>query len=182
MLKWALLIDTSIRKHYKDLIPENAKIFHIGKYVFCKLVDGDFPEYHLKTEGRGVKGIYTEDALLVNPGKIKDPEWLEKAKEHLKSAEILYKKGLYRDSVSRAYYAAFSALGSLTHRKFKPHGMALIKYLKSSEKLSISDEIEEIFLKLENLRKKGDYDTSFLTKEEAKNALTFSRKVFKIIS
>jgi len=36
-------------------------------------------------------------------------EFLNKAKESLKSAEILFENSLYDDCVSRAYYAAFRA-------------------------------------------------------------------------
>ena len=35
---------------------------------------------------------------------------LDKAKEHLSSAEILLCEGQYRDAISRAYYAVFSAM------------------------------------------------------------------------
>ena len=35
---------------------------------------------------------------------------LDKAKAHLEAAELLYEQNHYRDAVSRAYYAAFSAM------------------------------------------------------------------------
>ena len=38
---------------------------------------------------------------------------LDKAEEHLRSAEFLWRQGQYRDAVSRAYYASFSAMYAL---------------------------------------------------------------------
>ncbi len=38
---------------------------------------------------------------------------LDKAEEHLRSAEFLWRRGQYRDAVSRAYYASFSAMCAL---------------------------------------------------------------------
>src|SRR5215510_10204205 len=35
---------------------------------------------------------------------------MSKAEEHLRSAELLWRHGQYRDAVSRAYYASFSAM------------------------------------------------------------------------
>ena len=38
---------------------------------------------------------------------------VSKAEEHLRSAELLWQHGQYRDAVSRAYYASFSAMCAL---------------------------------------------------------------------
>src|SRR5262249_59192291 len=38
---------------------------------------------------------------------------LDKAQEHLTSADLLHQHGQYRDAVSRAYYASFSAMYAL---------------------------------------------------------------------
>ena len=38
---------------------------------------------------------------------------LDKAEEHLRSAELLWQHGQYRDAVSRAYYESFSAMCAL---------------------------------------------------------------------
>ncbi len=43
-------------------------------------------------------------------------EFADKAKESLKSSQILFDNGLYDDSASRAYYAAFrAAIAALAH-------------------------------------------------------------------
>ena len=39
---------------------------------------------------------------------------LGKAKAHLEAAELPYQQSYYRDAVSRAYYAAFSAMQAFT--------------------------------------------------------------------
>jgi len=37
-------------------------------------------------------------------------KWIIKAKEHYKSAKVLYDDELFRDSLSRLYYSAFSLM------------------------------------------------------------------------
>ncbi len=41
--------------------------------------------------------------------------YLEKAREHLRAAEVSIRHRLYRDAISRAYYAVYSASYSLLY-------------------------------------------------------------------
>jgi uncharacterized protein (UPF0332 family) len=52
-------------------------------------------------------GIYEEGELVYN-AHMRD-EFLTKARENLKAAEVLFEQQLYNAAVNRAYYAAFQA-------------------------------------------------------------------------
>jgi hypothetical protein len=61
--------------------------------------------------------------LVVGQGKPEEVAWkfLEGARQRLRSAEVLLREGLYRDSVSRAFYAFLDAAdGALATKRIAP--------------------------------------------------------------
>jgi uncharacterized protein (UPF0332 family) len=87
---------------------------------------------------------------------------IQKAKEKLLSAQILFRERIFDDSVSRAYYAIFHAMTAALYSKdltFSSHSQTIGKFNKEFihsgifEK-SFSKEIHFIFDK----REAGDYD------------------------
>lgn len=115
---------------------------------------------------------------------------MEKAEEHLEAARIILRHGLYRDSISRAYYAAYSALTAaltLLGRESKTHGGA-INLLKTYliDRGLVDREYGKILSRLFEMRQTSDYQASFYYELEdarwaVENADKFMRKMAEII-
>ncbi len=116
---------------------------------------------------------------------------LEKAKEHLKSAEDLLKNGHLRDSISRAYYAIFTtarAILALKELDSKKHSGVIALFNQHLVKTGIlSVSASKIIQEAKSYREKADYEDFFIiSQEEAKkqfeNAISFIDEVERKVS
>lgn len=99
---------------------------------------------------------------------------LHSAKEKLKSARLLLDAGQYKDSISRSYYAIFSAVRAVLAKDkidFSRHSGVIAYFQKEYIKTGIFDkryskELQNAFL----IRNSCDYDDFFLvSKQDAEN-------------
>jgi len=101
-----------------------------------------------------------------------------KAKEHLESAEFLFERGRYRDAVSRAYYAAFSAmqdhLGSPPKGKWEHPGLrgAFIRQCR---------ELRKRLRFLHSAREDADYTSGGIDEPTAQEAIQVAREVLLLV-
>lgn len=111
---------------------------------------------------------------------------MDVAKEHVKSADILFASGQYRDSISRSYYTFFDLVAALLAVKGlipKSHGGALqlfgLHYIKTG---IITVDAGKTMRRLMELRQKADYEwqTDF-SMDEAKEALGEAKEFIKLI-
>ena len=95
---------------------------------------------------------------------------LATAIDKLKSAEILFREGQYKDSIGRSYYAIFSALRAvlaLEGKDFSKHS-AVISYFQKeyikTEKFDVkySKYIQQAF----QIRNSCDYDDFYIVSKE----------------
>lgn len=101
---------------------------------------------------------------------------LEKAKEHLKSAERLFHEKLFRDSVSRSYYAVFSsvrAMLALEKLDSKKHSGVISLFNRHFVKTGILDAaLSKIIKEAKSYREGVDYEDFLnITEEEAQKQL-----------
>ena len=118
--------------------------------------------------------------------KIWFSSWIEKASEHRKAGITLYELGLYRDSISRLYYATFSLMvavcgkppgGGWKHKGIlKPflHWLYKIGNPLSAEELSLLKEFYE-------KRRRTDYTTKGITSEVIKEYINLTNRLFEVI-
>jgi uncharacterized protein (UPF0332 family) len=105
-------------------------------------------------------------------------EFLSKAKESLKGAEILFENGLYDDCVSRAYYAAFrAAVAVLAQYGIKSENndhkwlqAAFTRELIHRRKI-FSAGLKSCLPELIKIRIQADYKISKISKKQAKHQL-----------
>jgi len=96
--------------------------------------------------------------------------------ERIIAAELLLKEGLYRDSISRSYYAFFDLVAALLATRgliAKTHKGALQQFsLHFVKSRLLPKESAKIMSRLMEKRGEADYEWfSPITKEEAKHAL-----------
>ena len=113
-------------------------------------------------------------------------ECLKIAEGHLESAEILFKAGLYRDSISRSYYAFFDIMTFLLALKGflpKTHGGALQLFGLYFIKTGIfSKEYGPRIKQLMERRQEADYEwKAEFTGEEAKEALEEAKEFIQVV-
>jgi hypothetical protein len=111
---------------------------------------------------------------------------LSDAKEKLKSAEILFEKSQYKDSVSRSYYAMFSgarALLALRELNNSKHSGIISLFNQHFVKNGIVNKsCGRILLDAKEIREEGDYgDFYVIRKEEAETQLKNAKKFMKEI-
>lgn len=124
---------------------------------------------------------------------------LNKAREHLKSAEILFCEEQYRDAVSRAYYAAFSAMHAyvrFSHRRLRltvgnpPKGQwkhpglrgVFIRRLgEAGMPVEICRTLRSHLRDLHDARIDADYSTAKIDKSTASNTLEIAREVISVV-
>lgn len=106
------------------------------------------------------------------------------AGERLRSAKILFKEGLYKDSISRAYYACFeAATGALLSEGIitKTHaGLLQLFSLHFIKERKIGVNLIKMFKEIERWREEADYEArrSF-TEKEAREAAEFAAEFIK---
>jgi len=112
---------------------------------------------------------------------------LNKAREHLKSAEILFCEEQYRDAVSRAYYAAFSAMhayvGNPPKGQWKHPGLRGVFIRKLGEVGMPVENCRTLRSKLRDLqdtRIRADYSTTEVGESAAIDALEIAREVISV--
>ncbi|OAT82378.1 HEPN domain-containing protein [Desulfotomaculum copahuensis] len=106
---------------------------------------------------------------------------LKKAREHLKSAEILLNNGIYGDSLSRSYYAVFTAVRALLATKqldSKKHSGVISLFNQHFVKPGIVDRsMGKELSKARVRRESSDYTDFYLVnKEEAVSQLETAKK------
>ena len=116
---------------------------------------------------------------------------LENSKEKLKSAKILLENNQLKDSLSRSYYAMFTAARALMATKLldsSKHSGVVSLFNQHFVKTGIfSKDLGRILLKGKDLRQDGDYkDFVEVSKEEVtkqyKGAEEFINKIEKVLS
>ena len=113
---------------------------------------------------------------------------LNKAREHLKSAEILFCEEQYRDAVSRAYYAAFSAMhayvGNPPKGQWKHPGLRGVFIRRLGEAGMPVENCRTLRSNLRDLhdaRIDADYSTAKIDKSTASNTLEIAREVINVV-
>ena len=111
---------------------------------------------------------------------------LERAKQCLESAELLFKVNDYGGAVNRSYYTIFHGMRTLLTldgKDFAKHSGVISYFRKTYIKqgvfpVEVSDIIGEAF----DIRNVGDYsDLLFVSKEEAKEQITNAYRFLKYI-
>ena len=109
-------------------------------------------------------------------------EYIEKAKNLLKVAELLYKMGLYNDSFSRLYYSlralARGLCGKPVKNKWK-HEALINCFVKEflEEKLSLYEK--RMIRKMPSLRNKVDYEPVEISKDIVDIYMKIVKRVFE---
>ncbi|MEW6095890.1 MAG: HEPN domain-containing protein [bacterium] len=111
---------------------------------------------------------------------------LEDAKEKLHSAEILLNNNRLKDSVSRSYYAMFSAARALLAMKrldsSKHSGIISLFNLHFVKPGIVAKKCGKIIAKAKTVREKSDYgDFTIITKEEANNQIKETKEIINEI-
>lgn len=106
---------------------------------------------------------------------------LEDAKEKLYSAETLLNGNSFKDSVSRSYYAMFSAARALLAMErvdsSKHSGIISLFNLHLVKSGKVAKKCGKILAKAKTVREKSDYgDFTMITKEEANNQIEDAKK------
>lgn len=101
---------------------------------------------------------------------------LEDGKEKLDSSEILFNSGKYKDSVSRSYYAMFSAAKALLATKSldsaKHSGIISLFNQHFVKTGRVKKEMGRLLSEAQGVREKSDYaDFVIISKEEAQKQI-----------
>ena len=126
---------------------------------------------------------------MKRPGVIKASkeeivQHLKRAHERLRSAEVLFKEGLYSDAVSRAYYACFEAASGALLLKgviAKTHaGLLQLFSLYFVKTKKIDQKYGRLLKKIEDLRGEADYEVfRRFTEAEAQEAIGLAKEFIK---
>ena len=113
---------------------------------------------------------------------------LDKAQEHLESANLLLQHGQYRDAVSRAYYTSFSAMYTLVGEppqgRWEHPGLRGIFVQQLSIRGASVDTCRRLRQRLRLLhdaRIDADYTTIAIDITTAQEALAIAREVLEIV-
>ena len=112
---------------------------------------------------------------------------LEAAEAKLKAADMLLRENLCGDAASRAYYAAFHALGALHFSRgntFSSHAQLIGRFNRDFVRTGLFPrEFTRIMARLFEDRQSGDYDiVHTLTQEEARQEVDDARRVVEAVS
>ena len=115
---------------------------------------------------------------------------LEKAEEHLRTARLALKEGLFRDAISRAYYSAYSSalavLILMGHEPKKHEGVISMVGLYLVRRGLLSTREGRILVRLHEMRETSDYEPVFLyEREDAEQAVSsaaeFLRRMTELV-
>jgi uncharacterized protein (UPF0332 family) len=109
---------------------------------------------------------------------------LSSARERLRAARINQDQGLFNDSTSRSYYAAFHSVNAVLFSQdliYSSHSQVVGGFNKNFVKTRIfSIESGKALTRLFNLRQKADYDIyTRYSSEESEEALRLAELVLK---
>jgi len=113
---------------------------------------------------------------------------LDKAQEHLTSSELLHQHGQYRDAVSRAYYASFSAMyalvgepprGSWEHPGLR--GMFIQQLGARGVAVDTCRRLRQRLRLLYDTRRDADYTTLAIDVTTSQEALAIAREIFEVV-
>lgn len=112
---------------------------------------------------------------------------IKDAKEKVLSAEILLNSKQYKDSVSRAYYAMFSAARALLATKgydsAKHSGIIALFNQYFVKEGVVSSDMGRLLAEVKDVRERGDYaDFIEVTEEEAKGYLDIAERFVEEIN
>lgn len=115
-------------------------------------------------------------------------QYLRKATEKLRSANLLLDQGLYEDAISRAYYATFHAIVALlkyqeidlTHHK---HIYILNQFRSNFIDTDIfSIDLYSKILNIKNIREQADYSITYeIDQTEAEQIIADAKTVVELI-
>ena len=111
---------------------------------------------------------------------------LDDAKEKLDSSKILFESGKYKDSISRSYYAMFSAARALLATKeldSPKHSGIISLFNLHFVKEGLVDKLMGRYLaSAKDVREKSDYgDFTVVSKEEAQAQIEYATKFIREI-
>jgi uncharacterized protein len=113
---------------------------------------------------------------------------IDKATAHLQAAEILFEHRYYRDAVSRAYYAAFSAMqafvGDPPRGRWEHPGLRGAFIRKLAERGMPIDDCREMRKRLRYLldaREDADYREEEVDEEIAVDARQIAREALRVV-
>jgi len=108
---------------------------------------------------------------------------VKKAEQSLKAAILLFEGEYYDFSVSRAYYVMFYCAEALLFSEdlsFSKHSAVISHFGKEFVKTKIMPERLHIYLREAfDLRRKGDYETAPLNKEESEVSIKRAEELLK---
>lgn len=101
---------------------------------------------------------------------------IDKAKEDLRAAEILFENNLFSQSLNRSYYPIFHAVRAVfVYEKFdsRKHSGIISHFNKRYIKEGIFDkEYSKILMGAEKIRNKSDYNDFYIvSREDARNQI-----------
>lgn len=113
---------------------------------------------------------------------------LGKAEEHLRSVDLLWRHGQYRDAVSRAYYASFAAMcafvGEPPHGRWEHPGLRGVFVQQLSGRGVPAAECRRPRQRLRSLhdaRTDADYTTVAVDATTVQEALAIAREIVEIV-
>lgn len=112
---------------------------------------------------------------------------IKDAKDRVLSAEILLRSKQYKDSVSRSYYAMFSAARALLATKgydsAKHSGVIALFNQHFVKEGVVSSDMGRLLAQVKDVRERGDYaDFIEITEEEAKEYLEAAKRFVEEIN
>ena len=111
---------------------------------------------------------------------------INRAKEDIETAQLLFDNGKYRESNNRAYYSIFHAIRSilaLEKKDFKRHkdvlGYFNLKYVKTE---IFPRELGRKIHSASNIRDDSDYEDFFIaTREEAEKQINTAKMMLELV-
>lgn len=117
-------------------------------------------------------------------------EFIAKAEENLKAAELLFDAGLLNASANRAYYAAYQiAIAALAHdgikdsRQHNSHRWVAENFTKElvNQRKRYPAWTKEAFERLRRVREEADYDLAPLDRIKAKRQLEKAKEFYNLV-
>lgn len=122
----------------------------------------------------------------LNPTKKEIETLIKSAKERIKSAKVLFKEKLYRDAISRSYYAVLDIAKAaiLTKGKFaKTHsGVLSLFSLEFGKTRRVPPDLLDFYRKIREAREEADYKAfKEFSKGETKKMIKMAEKFVNFI-
>ncbi|WP_029521887.1 HEPN domain-containing protein [Persephonella sp. KM09-Lau-8] len=113
-------------------------------------------------------------------------KWKLKAKEHFIAGKILYENKLYRDSLARLYYSAYSIMVSMCGDPPSgrwAHKGILKCFFKAlfEEDITLNKEDRKRLRDFYELRRLADYEIESIEKEEVEVYINLVERLFEVL-